>query len=193
MHTQLHDIVADMARARAEAPALTHDDTTVSYAELWQGAQAFGSGLAGVGLARAASASRSSSTSGSRPWPRSSARRAAGGVFVPVNPVLRPQQVAYILDDCDVRVLVTHAPSGLALLREELAECPALEHVIVVEAARTGGRRRAATRCTPGRLRGRRQPTRSRSPGRSTSTWRRSSTPRAAPASPRAWCSATAT
>ena len=41
---------------------------------------------------------------------------AAGGVFVPVNPLLlKPQQVAYILDDCGVRVLVTTA-ERLALL-----------------------------------------------------------------------------
>ena len=34
---------------------------------------------------------------------------AAGGVFVPVNPLLKPEQVAYILSDCNVRVLVTSA------------------------------------------------------------------------------------
>ena len=32
---------------------------------------------------------------------------AGGGVFVPVNPLLRPKQVGYIMRDCDVRVLVT--------------------------------------------------------------------------------------
>ena len=34
---------------------------------------------------------------------------AAGGVFVPVNPLLKPEQVGYILRDCNVRVLVTSA------------------------------------------------------------------------------------
>ena len=32
---------------------------------------------------------------------------AAGAVFVPVNPLLKPEQVAFILRDCNVRVLVT--------------------------------------------------------------------------------------
>src|ERR1700687_1692979 len=32
---------------------------------------------------------------------------AAGGVFVPVNPLLKPEQVAYILSDCNVKILVT--------------------------------------------------------------------------------------
>ena len=34
---------------------------------------------------------------------------AAGGAFVPVNPLLKPEQVAYIMADCNVRVLVTSA------------------------------------------------------------------------------------
>src|SRR3978361_1596107 len=33
----------------------------------------------------------------------------AGAVFVPVNPLLKAEQVAYILADCDVRILVTSA------------------------------------------------------------------------------------
>jgi len=55
---------------------------------------------------------------------------AANGVFVPVNPLLRPGQLGYIMRDCDVRVLVTSA-DRLALLREELDECKSLEHVIL--------------------------------------------------------------
>ncbi|MGB0495604.1 MAG: acyl-CoA ligase (AMP-forming), exosortase A system-associated [Kangiellaceae bacterium] len=31
----------------------------------------------------------------------------AGGVFVPVNPLLKPNQVEYILKDCDVEILIT--------------------------------------------------------------------------------------
>ena len=32
---------------------------------------------------------------------------AAGGVYVPVNPLLKAEQVGYILQDCNVRVLLT--------------------------------------------------------------------------------------
>ena len=55
---------------------------------------------------------------------------AAGGVFVPVNPLLSPQQVAYILADCDVRVLVT--PPARSLCWRGAGACPTLEHVVVV-------------------------------------------------------------
>src|SRR5262245_51147542 len=44
---------------------------------------------------------------------------AAGGAFVPVNPLLKPDQVTYILRDCNVRVIVTSS-ERLALLRETL-------------------------------------------------------------------------
>jgi acyl-CoA ligase (AMP-forming) (exosortase A-associated) len=67
---------------------------------------------------------------------------AAGAIFVPVNPVLKPPQVAYILRDCNVRVLVTSA-ERLATLRDELPACPDLRCVVVAGAvadAAAGGR-----------------------------------------------------
>jgi acyl-CoA ligase (AMP-forming) (exosortase A-associated) len=57
---------------------------------------------------------------------------AAGCVFVPVNPILKPAQVAYILRDCNVRLLVT-SPERLDGLRDELRECPDLAHVFVTQ------------------------------------------------------------
>ncbi|MHA4871530.1 acyl-CoA ligase (AMP-forming), exosortase A system-associated [Duganella sp. PWIR1] len=56
---------------------------------------------------------------------------AAGGVFVPVNPVLKPEQVAYILADCNVRILVT-SRERLNQLVGALAACPDLHTVIVI-------------------------------------------------------------
>ncbi len=56
---------------------------------------------------------------------------ATGGVFVPVNPILKAAQVTYILKDCNVRILVTSA-ERLYLLAESLQECEDLRAVIVV-------------------------------------------------------------
>jgi len=64
---------------------------------------------------------------------------AHGASFVPVNPLLKPDQVVYILRDCDVRVLVTTS-DRLASLVEGLAGCEALEHVIVVDGRAVGPR-----------------------------------------------------
>jgi len=62
---------------------------------------------------------------------------AAGGVFVPINPLLKAEQVAYILRDCNVRVLVTSA-ERLEMLAPALGECPDLKAVLCV-----GGKPRA--------------------------------------------------
>jgi acyl-CoA ligase (AMP-forming) (exosortase A-associated) len=56
---------------------------------------------------------------------------AAGGVFVPVNPVLKSEQVGHILRDCDVSVLVTSAERWTALA-SVVGQGSALRHVILI-------------------------------------------------------------
>lgn len=56
----------------------------------------------------------------------------AGGAFVPINPILKAPQVAYILADCNVRVLITSA-SRLQALRDHLAQCPDLSDIVLVD------------------------------------------------------------
>jgi acyl-CoA ligase (AMP-forming) (exosortase A-associated) len=56
----------------------------------------------------------------------------AGGVFVPVNPVLKPLQVQHILNDCNVRILITcHA--RLQQLAPSLASLRDLKQVVLVD------------------------------------------------------------
>ncbi len=59
----------------------------------------------------------------------------AGGVFVPVNPVLKAQQVGHIFNDCNVQILITSA-SRLQSLAEIMADCPDLHTVILVDGDR---------------------------------------------------------
>ncbi|GFJ89297.1 AMP-binding protein [Phytohabitans rumicis] len=130
MHTRLHDIVAAAASRDGDAPALTYKDVTLGYAALWEQVGRVAGGLHRLGLRR-----------GERVAVYLEKRietvaavfgtSAADGVFVPVNPLLRPKQVGYILADCDVRVLVTSA-ERYAALRDELAGCPSIEHVVLV-------------------------------------------------------------
>ncbi len=56
----------------------------------------------------------------------------AGGVFVPVNPVLKAPQVGHILRDCDVQILIT-SKNRLPALIPELQNCSALQAVIVTD------------------------------------------------------------
>jgi acyl-CoA ligase (AMP-forming) (exosortase A-associated) len=130
MRTQLHHLVADAASARPDASALTYKDDTVSYAALWREVAAVGAGLRRDGLHR-----------GERVAVYLEKRietvtavfgtSAAGGVFVPVNPLLKARQVAHILADCGAKVLIT-SPERYALLRDELDDCKSLERVVLL-------------------------------------------------------------
>ncbi|MGH7162605.1 MAG: acyl-CoA ligase (AMP-forming), exosortase A system-associated [Planctomycetota bacterium] len=63
----------------------------------------------------------------------------AGGVFVPVNALLRPAQVAHIVEDCAVSYLVTSAKRWEGL-RAALGDSPSLRRVLLIDAggARAG-------------------------------------------------------
>lgn len=130
MRTALHSLLREHALARPEAPALSYKGTTQSYAEVWAAAGAVAAGLGDLGLARgdrcAVFLEKRTETVASI-----FGTTAAGGVFVPVNPLLKGGQVAHILEDCSVKVLIT-SRERLTLLREELKRCESLEHVVLV-------------------------------------------------------------
>jgi acyl-CoA ligase (AMP-forming) (exosortase A-associated) len=129
MRSQIHHLVAEAAGARGTAPALTFKDATVTYAQLWCDVRGFGSALRSLGLRRRERVAVYLDKRVETVVTLFGAS-AGGGVFVPVNPLLRPKQVGYIMRDCDARVLVT-SPERFALLREELEECKSLEHVVL--------------------------------------------------------------
>jgi len=56
----------------------------------------------------------------------------ADGVMVSVNPILKPEQVKYILNDCNARILVTSSQKA-AQLKEVLAQCHDLHTLIIVD------------------------------------------------------------
>jgi len=56
----------------------------------------------------------------------------AGGVFVPINPILKAAQVNHTLTDCNVQILIT-SQSRLNSLQECLLNCPELHTIIVVD------------------------------------------------------------
>jgi acyl-CoA ligase (AMP-forming) (exosortase A-associated) len=141
LRTQIHNLVEEAARTHGDAPALTYNDVTVTYAELWREMASFGTALTGLGVGRA---DRVAVYVDKRIEAVTAmfGISAGDGVFVPVNPLLRPKQVGYIIRDCDARVLVTSL-ERLVLLREELQACKSLRHVVLVDhdrVAEPGGR-----------------------------------------------------
>ena len=130
MRTRLHHLITDTATRHPDASALTYKDLTLSYGELRDAVCRVASALLGCGVNRddrvAIYLEKRLETVAAI-----FGISAAGGVFVPINHVLRANQVGYILADCDVRVLVTSA-DRLGALAETLDACPHLEQVIVV-------------------------------------------------------------
>jgi acyl-CoA ligase (AMP-forming) (exosortase A-associated) len=133
MRTQIHNLVEEAAGRHGHAPALTHQNVAVTYAELWRDVAFFGTALNRLGVRRS---DRVAVYLDKRIETVTAlfGISAADSVFVPVNPVLRPKQVGYILRDCSARVLVTSA-ERLALLREELQESKSVEHVVLASPA----------------------------------------------------------
>ena len=56
----------------------------------------------------------------------------SGGVFVPINPVLKAPQVSHILNDCNVQILIT-SKSRLQSLSTQLENCPDLHTILLVD------------------------------------------------------------
>ncbi|ADJ28618.1 acyl-CoA ligase (AMP-forming), exosortase A system-associated [Nitrosococcus watsonii] len=127
-----HSLVLDNAFKRPDEPALIHGDQTLSYASLGSAVEACARGLLALGIAPS---ERIAVYLPKRPETVVTlfGAAAAGGVFVPINPLLKPRQVAYILRDCNVRVLIT-ADNRTDLLQDELAECHDLRNLVIVDA-----------------------------------------------------------
>ncbi|RZT18506.1 acyl-CoA ligase (AMP-forming) (exosortase A-associated) [Mycobacterium sp. BK558] len=132
MRTNIHHLVEDRALSHPDAAALTFKKVTLTYGVLWEHIKSAAAGFTQLGVARG---QRIAIYLDKRIETVSAifGASAAGFVFVPINPLLRPAQVGHIIRDCDVRVLVT-TPERLALLADELASCPTVEHVVLAGA-----------------------------------------------------------
>lgn len=127
----IQDLLLQSAAVRPDAEALGFKDQRRTYGELAADTARLGAGLLQLGLAPRDRVAI---------WlPKQIetvqaifATARAGGVFVPVNPVLKPAQVIYQLEHSDARVLVTSRQrfQSLAAL---LADCPQLDHLVLID------------------------------------------------------------
>lgn len=127
----LHELPARAAACWPLNGAVSADGKVCSYAELHDQVQAFACGLLGLGLARGARVAvflekRLETVVASFGAP------AAAGVLVPVNPLLKPAQVAHIVQDAGAQVLVT-SRARWASLQPALIGCEALQQVVLCD------------------------------------------------------------
>lgn len=133
MSQLLCDLLDRSADLRGESTALVSGKASLSYADLAAEVRAFAAALASLDVARGARVGiwiEKRTETVVATW--GAAR--AGAVFVPVNPLLKAEQAAYIARDCNVEVLVTTVQRAASLLA--LGEpVPDLRHIVVVGAS----------------------------------------------------------
>jgi acyl-CoA ligase (AMP-forming) (exosortase A-associated) len=133
MHDLIHELILRSAEKTPRQEALTYLGTRLHYGELASKVLDCAAGLLRTGLGRSERVAIYLEKRLETVIAMFGAA-AAGGVFVPINPLLKPDQIAYILRDCNVRILVT-SRERLQLLASALSDCPDLRAVIVVGAS----------------------------------------------------------
>jgi acyl-CoA ligase (AMP-forming) (exosortase A-associated) len=131
MTALLHELLTASAERAPDAAALKFKRAESSYAQVAGLVERFAEGLLAAGLSKQ---ERVAVYLPKRPETVATIFGAtmAGGVFVPVNPLLKPPQVGHILRDCAVRVLVTSAQRATELT-DELAQSPELRLLVIVD------------------------------------------------------------
>ncbi|ABE36326.1 AMP-binding enzyme family protein [Paraburkholderia xenovorans LB400] len=126
----LIDLIQSAARRTPDAESLVCGDVRLTYRQLLQSSRAFGQVLSSLGVAPGGRVAifldKRMETVVSM-----LGACAAGCVFVPVNPLLKPEQVAHVLRDSGARCLVTTALRVRALAAEGVA--PVTDLILVDE------------------------------------------------------------
>lgn len=129
----LHELLLRSAELRPEHPAVVHRGVSRSYREVAEAVRHLARGLFALDLAAhdriGVFLDKQFETVESI-----LGISMAGFTFVPINPALRGAQAAYIMQNCNVRVLITTS-SRLSALEEVLDSCPDLERIVIVDRA----------------------------------------------------------
>ncbi|NHZ42652.1 acyl-CoA ligase (AMP-forming), exosortase A system-associated [Massilia aquatica] len=124
----VYELITEAARRTPQGLALRYLDNSLGYAQLARCIDVAAQGLLALGLARGERVAIFLDKCEEAVLTLFGAA-AAGLVFVPVNPLLKPAQVGHVLRDSGARVLLT-SPGRLARLDLELVQCPALRCVL---------------------------------------------------------------
>lgn len=127
----VHSLITETEEKVPDYMALKYGDKTLSYADLRKELGAFSSGLMAAGLGR----SERVAIYAEKRFETVVAMfgtSMAGGVYVPINPLLKTEQVMHIMKDCAARVLVTTS-ARLKLIRDSLSQDVSLKTIIVMD------------------------------------------------------------
>ena len=130
--TQLyHELITQTVALHSGNEALRHRDRSLTYAELETAVTATAGGLMRCGMQRHERVAVYLPKRFETVFTLYGTSM-AGGVFVPVNPQLKPEQVGHILRDCNARILIT-SKDRVAALAETLSACHDLRTLVLVD------------------------------------------------------------
>ncbi len=127
----IHQFIARSAQASPDAPALLFKDKCFSYEQLLRTVESCANALLGLGIEPGERVAVYLPKQPEAVFGLFGAA-AAGACFVPINPLLKPRQLAHILPHCNVRVLITSI-TRLEMLSDVVATCPDLHTIVVVD------------------------------------------------------------
>ncbi len=140
MAVLLHDLIFEAATRSPSQTALKYKSSSLTYAELAQQVEHFSRALIDIGVGKQDRVAIY--------LPKCLenvvaifAAAAAGAVFVPINPALKPHQVSHILLDSEARVLIT-TQGKCRVLNTALEYCVDLQSVVLTDGitSEDGGR-----------------------------------------------------
>jgi len=138
--TLVHELPLAIAERDPQRVALTHGSELLTYGELAKQIHAVTAALVSIDIDRGDRVAIYLEKRFENVIALFAAAR-AGCMFVPVNPLLKPEQVAHILADCSARVLITSS-QRLAAIEDALSNNRgALQHVITVDDSCTQSRK----------------------------------------------------
>ena len=132
MSNLLHHLIENATQADPHSNALSYCGTQLTYAEFQQTIAATAAGLQALGLKPGARVAVY------LPKQLETVQALfgialAGGILVPINPLLKALQVAHILDDSGATMLITSRDRA-KLLADVLPVCKDLQHLVTVDA-----------------------------------------------------------
>lgn len=127
----LHHLILAQAQSRPLSKAIIHKNKSVNYQQLADSIFILSQFLIKIG------ARRSSHVAIYLPKTIETittffASSATGAVFIPINPILKTEQVQHILNDCNAQVLITSC-NRLKLLTDKLQQCAHIKTIILTD------------------------------------------------------------
>ncbi|WP_422135776.1 acyl-CoA ligase (AMP-forming), exosortase A system-associated [Endozoicomonas sp. ALD040] len=131
MSQLLHQLLFDQAEKAPLSQALGIKSQWYDYASVALHVKSVASGLQGLGLSRHERVAVYLPKTAEAVFSYFGTT-AAGGVMVPVNPVLKAPQVLHILTDCKASVLITNK-ARFKQIEASLTDCHDLSHIVLVD------------------------------------------------------------